>query len=257
MPFGSHGLEILRLHLVPQPTTLLPDAAGAAADAADEVMHCWDAPPSDPMQCDDDDAEGYADAAALHAAGGPAHGVMPPRLEGLKVVGDANVPATKTRSSSTSATRRPRRRLDVDQRLSSRSPRAGRASPTCAAARRDPLRRRGLGQINRVQGKWEPEWVGVDFVLYHDQALGDAGFSVLWDDDGEVIRHIIDFVRLPVKLAAAGDAAHAEPEAARVVGYAGGGGRQGLRAAARHTFRHVPFRPGGGYTCPPSRRRPS
>ena len=39
-----------------------------------------------------------------------------------------------------------------------------------------------------------------------------------WDDDGEVIRHIIDFVRLPVKLAAAGDAAHAEPEAARVVG---------------------------------------
>ena len=42
--------------------------------------------------------------------------------------------------------------------------------------------------------------------------------TVLWDDDGEVIRHIIDFVRLPVKLAAAGDAAHAEPEAARGVG---------------------------------------
>ena len=205
---------------MPQPTTPLPDAAGAAADAADEAMHCWDAPPSDPMQCDDDDAEGYADAAAPHAAGGPAHGVMPPRLEGLKVVGDANVPATKhSFVVDLGHECDPDERLDVDQRLVVAFPARG-PRITDLRTRRGAIRswRRGLGQINRVQGKWEPEWVGVDFVLYHDQALGDVGFSVLWDDDGEVIRHIIDFVRLPVKLAAAGDAAHAEPEAARVVG---------------------------------------
>ena len=48
-----------------------------------------------------------------------------------------------------------------------------------------------------IQGVWAPEWVGIDFVTYHDGALGDnVGFSVLWDDHGEVIRHIIDFQRL-------------------------------------------------------------
>ena len=69
-----------------------------------------------------------------------------------------------------------------------------------------------------MQGKWDPEWVGVDFVLYHERSQGDVGFSVLWDDDGEVIRHIIDFVRLPIKLTASGPAVPEESEVARVVG---------------------------------------
>jgi hypothetical protein len=51
-------------------------------------------------------------------------------------------------------------------------------------------RYRGRGQINRIQGLWEPDWVGIDFLVY---ASGPVGFSVLWDEQGEVIRHIIDF----------------------------------------------------------------
>ena len=26
---------------------------------------------------------------------------------------------------------------------------------------------RGLGQINRIQGVWEPDWVGIDFLVGH------------------------------------------------------------------------------------------
>ena len=52
---------------------------------------------------------------------------------------------------------------------------------------------RGMGQINRIQGVWEPDWVGIDFLVYRS---GPAGFSVLWDEQGEVIRHIIDFNKL-------------------------------------------------------------
>jgi hypothetical protein len=54
---------------------------------------------------------------------------------------------------------------------------------------------RGKGQINRVQGLWEPDWVGIDFLVYDS---GPVGFSVLWDEQGEVIRHIIDFSRMPL-----------------------------------------------------------
>ena len=54
---------------------------------------------------------------------------------------------------------------------------------------------RGMGQINRIQGVWQPDWVGIDFLVY---GSGPVGFSVLWDEQGEVIRHIIDFVRLPL-----------------------------------------------------------
>ena len=50
-----------------------------------------------------------------------------------------------------------------------------------------------MGQINRIQGVWEPDWVGIDFLVYKS---GPVGFSVLWDEQGEVIRHIIDFVKL-------------------------------------------------------------
>ena len=60
---------------------------------------------------------------------------------------------------------------------------------------------RGRGQINRVQGVWEPSWVGIDFLVYDTGGLEEGapsehqgpGFSVLWDEQGEVIRHIIDF----------------------------------------------------------------
>ena len=155
-----------------------------------------------------------------HLAAGHNMRTCPINPSSAKYVGDANVPATKhSFVVDLGHECDPDERLDVDQRLVVAFPARG-PRITDLRTRRGAIRswRRGLGQINRVQGKWEPEWVGVDFVLYHDQALGDVGFSVLWDDDGEVIRHIIDFVRLPVKLAAAGDAAHAEPEAARVVG---------------------------------------
>lgn len=53
---------------------------------------------------------------------------------------------------------------------------------------------RGHGQINRVSGVWAPAWVGVDVVMYNPGE--GVAFSVVWDDDGEAIRHIIDYTRI-------------------------------------------------------------
>lgn len=57
---------------------------------------------------------------------------------------------------------------------------------------------RGLGQINRVPGVWNPEWVRCGFVLYK-MPIGDqrAMFSIIWDDENDNFRHAMDFRVLP------------------------------------------------------------
>lgn len=90
----------------------------------------------------------------------------------------------------------PADRLALDHRLVVAFPPEG-AVIADLGVRRDNIVAwyRGLGQINRIQGVWQPDWVGIDFLVY---GSGPVGFSVLWDEQGEVIRHIIDFVRLPL-----------------------------------------------------------
>ena len=106
-----------------------------------------------------------------------------PRLEGLKVVGDANVPASKLSfvvdsSQQFSATER----LALDHRLVVAFPPEG-AVIADLNLRSDNIAGwyRGMGQINRIQGVWEPDWVGIDFLVYKS---GPVGFSVLWDEQG-------------------------------------------------------------------------
>jgi hypothetical protein len=57
---------------------------------------------------------------------------------------------------------------------------------------------KGLGQINRVPGVWNPEWVTCGFVLYK-MPVGEhrASFSIVWDDENDIFRHAMDFQSLP------------------------------------------------------------
>lgn len=56
---------------------------------------------------------------------------------------------------------------------------------------------RGRGQINRVPGQWEPEWVGMSLVIYDSPLpLNGATMTVIWDDDGCSYRHVIDCIPL-------------------------------------------------------------
>jgi hypothetical protein len=136
-------------------------------------------------------AEG--DEAAEGAQAGPIKGA----LLGLKVVGDANVPAGHLSFAVEPQRLDPARMLALDQRLVVAFPASG-AVITHLAQRSAGIAAwyRGRGQINRVPGQWAPDWVGVDFLVYHSGST--VGFSVLWDEKGEAIRHIIDFT--PLKL---------------------------------------------------------
>jgi hypothetical protein len=56
---------------------------------------------------------------------------------------------------------------------------------------------RGQGQINPLaDGTWEPEWVGINVIVYDPAQHPRVGFSVLWDEVGEATRHIMDFAPL-------------------------------------------------------------
>jgi hypothetical protein len=53
---------------------------------------------------------------------------------------------------------------------------------------------RGLGQINRVPGTWNPEWVLCGFVFYKSpMAETETVFSIVWDDENDHFRHAMDF----------------------------------------------------------------
>ena len=48
----------------------------------------------------------------------------------------------------------------------------------------------GVGQMNYGPGVWDPTWAPAQILVYEDDALE---FSVLFDDEGEQFRHVIDF----------------------------------------------------------------
>lgn len=90
-----------------------------------------------------------------------------PRLEGIKVVGDANVPSSQYSFIIDSAHRfDPDERIGMDQRLVVAFPPNGPVVADISGRRGNIVAwYRGMGQINRIQGVWEPDWVGIDFIV--------------------------------------------------------------------------------------------
>lgn len=120
---------------------------------------------------------------------------LPPQLFGLKVTGDANVPAGKTSFAIDLETE-----CSVDAELKADARPVILFLPSGAVManlsnRREQISfwRRGRGQINRVPGRWSPEWVDVDFVVY--QAGARCAFSVVFRQPTQAVRVIMDFER--------------------------------------------------------------
>jgi hypothetical protein len=57
---------------------------------------------------------------------------------------------------------------------------------------------RGHGQINRVPGLWEPEWVPCVFFVYEAPQPTGAKAMLVWSDDGFQSRHGMEIFTLPV-----------------------------------------------------------
>ncbi len=134
-----------------------------------------------------------AAAAAMAAAASEAN--SPSHLFGFKVTGDENVPAGKTSFVIDLKTE-----FDIDFELQADSRPVVMFLPTGAvmanlANRREQIStwRKGRGQINRVPGRWLPEWVDVDFVAYRPGAR--CAFSVIFRQPTQAVRVVMDFER--------------------------------------------------------------
>jgi len=122
-------------------------------------------------------------------------------MEGLKITGDANVPANEWSfrvdvscgpmdlAGALTADPRPVYTLDTHMgpmpRLLSQE------------TRRIHSMYRGMGQINMVPGIWAPQEVGVDVVVLHpEENEGKGGLWVVWHDVEYTSRHCIDLTRM-------------------------------------------------------------
>lgn len=137
----------------------------------------------------------HADTATGGGGGGDDDANPPSQLFGFKVTGDDNVPAGKTSFVIDLSTE-----FDVDEELRSDSRPVVTFLPTGAvmanlANRRQQIAcwRNGRGQINRVPGRWSPEWVDVEFVEY--RAGSRCAFSVIFRQPNQAVRVVMDFER--------------------------------------------------------------
>lgn len=123
------------------------------------------------------------------------------RLSGTKITGDPNVPALAVSFVADIQTQVPVQELLTDNRPLVAFPQGG---PIIVDLSQRSIAGiyRAKGQINRVPGVWEPEWVGAQLLVYHNR-----WFSVLWQDIGEQWRHIIDYspLNIPCGWAAGSD----------------------------------------------------
>eukprot|EP00752_Nemacystus_decipiens_P003453 g3188.t1 len=138
---------------------------------------------------------GEAGPAGAAAADGDATAAVPSQLFGFKVTGDENVPAGKTSFVIDLGTG-----FDVDEELRSDSRPVVMFLPSGAvmanlANRRDQISawHKGRGQINRVPGRWLPEWVDVEFVAYRPGSR--CAFSVIFRQPAQAVRVVMDFER--------------------------------------------------------------
>ncbi|CAB1103302.1 unnamed protein product [Ectocarpus sp. CCAP 1310/34] len=137
----------------------------------------------------------HADTATAGSGAGAGDASVPSQLFGFKVTGDDNVPAGKTSFVIDLSTD-----FDVDEELRSDSRPVVTFLPTGAvmanlANRRQQIScwRKGRGQINRVPGRWSPEWVDVEFVEY--RAGSRCAFSVIFRQPNQAVRVVMDFER--------------------------------------------------------------
>ena len=118
-------------------------------------------------------------------------------IEGLKITGDPNVPAGQlsffVEVSDTNASSDFRTSLTIDERPLISFDITG-VNEVMMTDRINNIRSayRGKGQINRLPGVWLSEWVDLTLMYYHNTTLYGA-FSILWDDEGQDYRHVMDF----------------------------------------------------------------
>lgn len=171
--YGSHGREIIQVRF----TTTAAATGGSST---------------------------IATAAAPEAPSAAAPAAAAVIMEGLKITGDANVPANEWSfrvdvssgpvdlAEALTADTRPVYTLNTHMgpmpRLLSQE------------ARRIHSVYRGKGQINMVPGIWAPQEVGVDVVVLHpEENEKNGGIWVVWHDVEHTSRHCIDLTRLVVQ----------------------------------------------------------
>jgi hypothetical protein len=122
------------------------------------------------------------------------------QLQGLKIVGDRNVPANQFSFL-----------VDLTNQIHLQSVFVTDARPIIIFASDDTVtvfseaRRpfidfisQGKGQINRNPPIWEPEWVNCVFVSYRTPVEEKkVHFSIIWENELEPFRHATDFYSLP------------------------------------------------------------
>lgn len=167
--YGSHGQEIIQVRF----TTTTKTTATTT-----------------------DDSSATADLAVASAAAPP-----PVIMEGMKIVGDANVPANEWsfRVDVSTGALDKARALGADMRpvYTLDSHMQPRSRVLSQEARRIHSVYRGKGQINMVPGIWSPQEVGVDVVVLRpEENEGKGGLWVIWHDVEYTSRHCIELTRL-------------------------------------------------------------
>ena len=121
-----------------------------------------------------------------------------PRLEGMKILGDAHIPTSKLSFVvDLSTPYDPLVRLGADRRLVVGFPLDGYFVTDLALREPNIIGwYRGVGQVNHNKGTWQPQWVGLDFVVYDSKSSPAVVFSLVWDDKEDEMRHIFDFQRI-------------------------------------------------------------
>jgi len=55
----------------------------------------------------------------------------------------------------------------------------------------------GYGQINMNPSHWQPKWVAVNLIVYKKPLSTGARFSLIWADEGNAVRHGMEFYPTP------------------------------------------------------------
>ncbi|CAM9631142.1 unnamed protein product [Choristocarpus tenellus] len=177
-PYGSHGLEILHVMVDP----CIQEEGTGNGDTSNTV--------STSSGCITKTGDCYCKSNSNNSTCHPYR-----QLSGNKIIGDSNVPAGKLSFV-----------INLDDQYDPVVELENDARPVVSflsggaligeLSTRLPNIKfwyKGRGQINRVPGVWQPEWVSVDCLVYVN---GPSGFSVVWSEASEHVRVVVDFRRL-------------------------------------------------------------
>jgi len=172
---------VTELHCVPQLSNLLGLVTAQYGPHGSEILHL-----SIESPCNQEE----------NVFGEPVELCQRWRLRGLKVTGDPNVPNGNISftvdltelMNIPEAVERDRRPL-----IFSSSAGTTRVEHIHTAVNRVASWYRGHGQINRIPGEWEPEWVSCSILVYHEPREYSGAVGVLvWDDLDSSFRHSME-----------------------------------------------------------------